>query len=105
MSNKGGYIIGSTLRVLVEWSYPADPTKTMDNVDFVCKFQGKRSVSIPKSEMYRDDDGNWYAYVRTEDIGVGCFYLEVTATIPDANAPDGYKVDIQRYQFDDCILP
>lgn len=105
MSNKGGYIIGSTLRVLVEWSYPADPTKTMDNVDFVCKFQGKRSVSIPKSEMYRDDDGNWYAYVRTEDIGVGCFYLEVTATIPDANAPDGVKVDIQRYQFDDCILP
>jgi hypothetical protein len=105
MSNKGGYIIGSTLRVLVEWSYPADPTKTMDNVDIVCKFQGRKSVTIPKTEMYRDDDGNWYAYVRTEDLGVGCFYLEVTATIPDANAPDGVKVDIQRYQFDESILP
>lgn len=105
MSNKGGYIIGSTLRVLVEWSYPADPTKTMDNVDIVCKFQGRKSVTIPKSEMYRDDEGNWYAYVRTGDLGVGCFYLEVTATIPDANAPDGVKVDIQRYQFDESILP
>ena len=99
-----GYIIGSTLRVLVDWSYPADPTKTMDNVDFVCKFQGRKSVTIPKSEMYRDSDGNWYAYVQTQDLGVGCFFLEVTAYIPDANAPDGVKVDIQRYQFNEPIM-
>lgn len=105
MGNTRGYIIGSTLRILVDWSYPADPTKTMDNVDFVCKFQGRNVVIIPKSEMYRDDEGNWFAYVQTEDLGVGCFYLEVTATIPDANAPDGVKIDIQRYQFDESILP
>lgn len=105
MSNTNGYIIGSTLRVRVDWSYPADPTKTMDNVDFVCKFQGRNHVTIPKSEMYRDNDGNWYAYVLTEELGVGCFYLEVTATIPDANAPGGVKIDIQRYQFDESIIP
>lgn len=105
MGNTNGYIIGSTLRVLVDWSYPADPTKTMDNVDFVCKFQGRNSVTIPKSEMHRDDEGNWFAYVKTQDLGVGCFYLEVTATIPDANAPQGVKIDIQRYQFDEHILP
>lgn len=105
MGNTRGYIIGSTLKILVDWSYPADPTKTMDNVDFVCKFQGQKSVTFTKSDMYRDDDGNWFAYLRTEDLGIGCFYLEVTATIPDANAPDGVKIDIQRFKFDEQILP
>lgn len=104
MNNSRGYIIGSTLRVQVNWSYPADPTKTMDNVDFVCRFKGRNSVTITKEEMY-EEDGEWFAYVKTADLGVGNFYLEVTAFIPDANAPDGVKIDIQRYLFDEPILP
>lgn len=105
MGNTRGYIFGSTLRIQVDWSYPADPTKTMDNVDFVCKFQGRESVIFAKSEMYRDESGKWFAYVKTEDLGIGSFYLEVTATIPDAHAPGGVKIDIQRFKFNEQILP
>lgn len=104
MRNTSGYIIGSTLRVQVVWSYPADPTKTLDNVDFVCKFQGRNSVTVTKAEMYQDED-DWFAYVDSADLGVGDFFLEVTAYIPDANAPGGVKIDIQRYMFDEPILP
>ena len=69
-------------------------------------FSGDRNLYAKQLiQLYRDDEGNWFAYVKTEDLGIGCFYLEVTATIPDAHAPQGAKIDIQRYQFDEHILP
>ena len=97
---KEGYILGSTLRVKVAWSYPADSTKTMDNVDFVCKFIGRNTVTVTKEQMYHDtEEESWYAYIDTASIGVGAFRLDFIASIPDAHAPGGVKVDISRYLF------
>ena len=101
-----GHILGSTLTIKVEWSYPADPSITLDDVDFVCKFQGRNSVMIPKSQMYHESSAtadNWYAYVDTRQLGVGMFFLELTAYIPDAHAPEGVKTDIQRYNFKEPV--
>ena len=88
--------VGTELKMLLGFNYPADKDLTLDNIDFDVEFYCKegKSQKFVKREvrqggnfsngiggLQRDRD-NWYAYVDTNITGPGMLKMKLTAYIP-----------------------
>lgn len=83
--------VGTELKMLLGFNYPADENLTLDNINFDVEFyckEGKSQKFIKRGTVYnglgglqRDRD-NWYAYVDTNITGPGILKMKFTAYIP-----------------------
>lgn len=103
-ANKIRLLRPSTAKMLIVWDYPSDPSITLDTVDFHVEYYTtniRQKVTIKKEELIREEvtpeEGpsivNWYAYVKTGLVSAGDLKIRLWAEIPDADAPDGVKVE------------
>lgn len=58
---------------------------TMDDYNFDCEFYcySNRKVKVEKVEMVREDENNYIAVLRTQELGTGTLKCKITSYIPD----------------------
>ena len=67
----------------------------MSDFDFSVKLEcGDQSVTVLKSEMPTDRDGNYYLCFSTTDLGVGKVKAIITAEIPDTDFSGGFRTEV-----------
>lgn len=54
---------------------------------------GKKGVVFPKSEAIMSDANNYLLPIDSAKIGHGKYYYIITVRIPDADFPDGFRVE------------
>lgn len=92
-------INGTTLKILLNWSYPASPSLTLDDVDFTVECRSKNKVTFNKSDLYRESSSqgvNFYVYLDSSLVGNGNLWIRVRAEVPDSNAPQHRKIEISE---------
>ena len=88
-------IRGNTIKVKIVWSYPSEPTLSLDDINFSVEFMAQGRIRIKKESLSHDED-DWYAYVDSSELGNGNVILRLRAEIPDTEAPEGIKIDISE---------
>lgn len=70
---------------------------TMDDYGFTCLFYiyANRYVEVKKEDMVRLDESNYVACIDSSKLGVGLVRMRITADIPDADFPDGYRTEVE----------
>lgn len=96
-------LIPSTLKMMILWDYPSNPSITLDTIDFHVEYFTSKDtkVVLQKSELLREEvtpeSGspyvNWYAYVVTSKLSSGELLMRLCAHIPDINAPGGIRIE------------
>ena len=56
-------------------------------------------ISLAKSELFRDIEGNFYVVFNTKELGTGKIHAKVSAEIADEAFADGYRTELK-----DCEL-
>ena len=83
--------VGTELKMLLGFNYPANKDLTLDNIDFDVEFYCKEGKSQKFFKRDNKQDGygglqrdrdNWYAYVDTSITGPGVLKMKFTAYIP-----------------------
>ncbi len=68
---------------------------SMNTDDFEIVLKGsKGSVRIGKKDTFQDDDGNFYFFFDTRELGVGKVKAVVTARVPDRDMPRGIRSEV-----------
>lgn len=69
---------------------------TLENTEWdveVFSQKTQQGVVIPKSEATREDANNYRIPIDSAKIGIGKYYYIHTVKIPDADFPDGYRIE------------
>lgn len=67
----------------------------METDDFEIVLKGSRGeVTIKKKDTFQDDDGKFYFFFDTEELGVGRVKAVVTANVPDDDIPKGTRREV-----------
>lgn len=86
--------IGTKIPILVE----ADLGEShMEDVDFECKFYTdvfKKGIVLKKEDMFYVDKDSYIAIVDTSKIGLGQYWLRLTANIPDPRLTEGVRPEV-----------
>lgn len=75
----------------------------MSDYDFTCRFYIYSYVELTKNEMIKVDDDNYIACIDSSKLGVGPIMMCITAKIPDADFPDGFRTEIETVPTGVCI--
>ena len=91
------------LKMAINFSYPADSSITLDNIDFFVEFytNSSKKVKLQKEELvYEELDGivNCYALVDTNLTGSGRLKMRLMAYIPDTDSPDGIRPEYEEVE-------
>lgn len=93
-------LVGTELKMVVNFRYPSDPTITLDTIDFYVEFfcKPRQKLVLQKEDLIREEeeiDGltvvTWYAMVDTNVVGPGQLNMRLMAYIPDDDASDGVR--------------
>lgn len=94
---------GTELAMQVSFSYPADPTVTLDSIDwytewFCGDYSPKRLVKLTKEQCHRHVETAegvetvvWMAYVDTTTLNPGRLIMRLMAYIPNEDASEGVR--------------
>lgn len=94
---------GTTLKMLIMWDYPSDPSISLDTVDFYVEYYTsniKQKVTLNKEDLVREEVQseagtvvNWYAYIQTDNLASGKLMMRLHASITDPDAPGEIKIE------------
>lgn len=101
--NRQTTLKGTELEMLITFSYPADPSVTLDTIDWYTEwycgtYNKKKAVKIEKGECHRhvsvvDDEEvvTWSAFVDTALLTPGILSMRLMAYIPNEEASGGVR--------------
>ena len=70
-----------------------------NNFEFVLSC-GKTEITVPKGDVLRDIQGNYYLAIDTSVFKKpGDLYATAYAYVPDEDFPDGYRTEIDRQKL------
>lgn len=97
----GRVIQGTVLKMHLSFSYPADPTLTLEDLDFSVDFytRGGTPQHFEPDDLIRvlnESTGlfDYYAPVDTAWLGCGTVFMKMTVDIPDGDFPDGKRREV-----------
>lgn len=94
---------GTELAMLISFSYPADPTITLDSIDWYTEwyagdYNPRKAVRLTKGQCHRHvetvegvETVTWYALVDTSALIPGRLMMRLMAYIPDEDASEGVR--------------
>lgn len=88
--------VGTELKMHIGFSYPADPSVTLDSIDFKTFFytdDESKGQEFLKSQ-HINENGEYYAPVDTTVTGPGSLKMKLTAYIPDTSFDDGKRTEV-----------
>lgn len=73
------------------------PGFSMDDDDFTVDLvNGRRKLTLEKSDMVNGEDGNWYLCFDSSELGTGDIYIIVYAHVPDDDFDDGIRTEVYK---------
>lgn len=103
---------GTELKMLINFSYPADNEVTLDTIDwytewYVGTYSNKTAVRLEKKDCKRveeEADGSttvaYYAYVDTTSMRAGAVIMRFMAYIPNGDASESKREEYIQYATD-----
>ena len=90
-------LVGTELKMVVNFLYPSDSDITLDTIDFYVEFfcKPRQRLVLQKEDLVREEEEiegltvvTWYAMVDTNIVGPGQLKMRLMAYIPDAAASE-----------------
>jgi hypothetical protein len=103
MATQNKMLKGTVLKMAVNFSYPSDPSVTLENIEWYTEwYTTGRKVKITKEEHILED-GVYYAVVDTAKTGEGTLKMRLWAEIPDPDVEGGFRVEYGEYTTKETI--
>ena len=93
-------LVGTKLKMVVNFCYPTDPAITLDTINFYVEFfcSLNKKLVLQKDDLIRHEETvgeittvTWYAMVDTTVVGSGRLKMRLMAYIPDDDSSEGVR--------------